>query len=338
VSMAGSAALTASLLYLPNYPALLVAVVAVGVVSQLYRPASSALMSELTPDDRQVMIFALYRFGLNLGTMAAPLIGLGLYHLNGEHYTAVFWVEALIALGYALLAWVALPGGRREQAGDTAGGSAPTGSYLDVLRDRKYVFYLVATLVNGIVYMQYLSTLPLDVTASKVSTFWYAFAVSLNGFMVIAFELQLTKFSQNWPFRVTVPLAFTLVGLGMATYGLPLGPAVIIVGTLIWTIAEIIGGPSGFAYPAVAAPPNLKGRYIGSFQFVFGLGTALGPIVGGSLFAAVGHTVWPIIGACALIAVVCGLIGIVEPKKSTPATPTSDEPVREPEVVIAEGA
>ena len=33
-----------------------------GAVGQFYRPASAALLTELTPKHRQVMIFAIYRW------------------------------------------------------------------------------------------------------------------------------------------------------------------------------------------------------------------------------------------------------------------------------------
>ena len=208
ISMAGTAVLVAALLYLPNYPLLLAAVAVVGGAQQIYRPASATLLAELTPEHRQVMIFAMYRFALNLGTMAAPLIGFGLYRLGSENYDLLFWGEALIALAYGVVAYLTLPGRDRPTAptADATDGAdtAATGSYLEVLRDRRYVLYLIAIFFNGVVYIQYLSTLPLDVAAAGVDLFWYTFAVALNGFIVIAFELPLTKVSQRWPFRLTL--------------------------------------------------------------------------------------------------------------------------------------
>jgi MFS family permease len=319
LSMSMTAVLTAGLLYLPTYPLLLAAVALASVAAQIYRPASATLLSELTPENRQVMIFAMYRFGLNLGAMAAPLIGYGLYHLGDEQYTLLFWGEALIALAYAFVAMAAIP--RRaakppaaESAEDEAGGG-----YVAMLRDRRYVLYLLAMFCNAIVYIQYLSTLPLDVAAAGVDLFWYTLAVALNGLIVIAFELPLTKLSQHWPTRLTVGLAFGLVGVGVAFYGLPLGPAVIISATLIWTLGEIIGGPAVFAYPATAGPPHLKSRYIGSFQFMYALGTAIGPVIGGALFVQLGHSVWPVLAVSGLLAAILGVAAIRTPPKPVDA-------------------
>jgi predicted MFS family arabinose efflux permease len=263
----------------------------------------------------------MYRFGLNVGATAAPLLGFALYNLDHQHFTLLFWGEALVALVYAALAMAALPRRTARTAGEAAAATAPAGGYLDVLRDRRYLLYLIATLLNAAVYTQYLSTLPLDVEAEGVPIFWYTFAVALNGGLVIAFELPLTKLSQRWPLRLTVGLSFLLVGLGMACYGLPLGPAVIILGTLIWTAAEVIGAPTVFAYPALAGPPHLKGRYIGSFQFMFGLGSAVGPMIGGALFTQLGHRVWLVLALGGLLAAPFGMAAVRTPVEQNDADP-----------------
>ncbi|QQQ78681.1 MFS transporter [Saccharothrix sp. 6-C] len=306
LSMGGAALLTAALLYLPDYALLVAAVALLGAVSQIYRPASATLLSELTPDDRQVMVFAMYRFGLNLGTTAAPLIGFGLYQLGGDDYTLLFWGEAVVAAAYALVAFRVLPAKTGEKG--AAAAEAPAGSYTDVLRDRRYLVYLAATFFNAVVYVQYLSTLPLDVQASGVPIFWYTLAVALNGGAVILFELVVTKKTQHMRPKLVVGVAYALVGIGVAVYALPLGPAVIVAGTLIWTLGEIIGGPVVFAYPGMAGPAHLKGRYIGSFQFVYGLGAAVGPVLGGFLFLQLGHGAWPVLAVFGLAAAVAGYV------------------------------
>jgi hypothetical protein len=330
------------------------------------------------------MIFAMYRFGLNLGTTVAPLLGFGLYYLGGNTFTLLFWVDALASLGYAALAAFALPGpdrsaldslrnlwdslrglvpvdrlrrrtgggpGGRPAAGapaagtaagssvagrtttgqtPAAAGAAGSGGYAGMLRDNRYVLYLVATFLSVAVYVQYQTILPLDVTGQGLKIFWYTLAVSLNGFIVIAFELLVTKVSQRWPMRVSISLALVLVACGVAFYGLPLGPAVIIIGTLIWTLGELLGGPATFAYAAVAGPAALKSRYIGGYQFMFGLGTAIGPVVGGALFTIYHHSAWPIFAVVELVALGFALAGIRSRKAAT-------RPVLADEALLAAG-
>ncbi|MCX4783107.1 MFS transporter [Streptomyces sp. NBC_01264] len=327
VSMGSTSVLTAALLYVPSFPALLTVIALVSLGAQLFRPASATLLAELTAENRQVMIFAMYRFGLNLGATAAPLVGFALYNAGGHGYTLLFWGEAVIALVYAVFAWATLParvgsapaGAAAERDGTSGGG------YAAVIRDRRYLLYLIAAFCHAAVYMQYLSTLPLYMKDEGLALFWYTLAVSLNGFIVIAFELLLTKLSQEWPLKVTIGLGFALVGAGVAFYGLPIGPAAVIVGTLIWSIGEIIGGPAVFAYPATAGPTRLRSRYIGSFQFMFGLGTAVGPMIGSWLFLRLDGLVWPVVAMGSLLATVFGLIAVRRPEPSPAKTA---DPVR----------
>ncbi len=347
ISMSGTFLIMGSWLYLPSYPVLLVAAIVVSLISQLYRPASATLLSDLTADDRQLMTFALYRFGLNLGATAAPLVGLGLYYLAGHKFSLVFWGEALIALAYAILAWVALPRGpAKDAAGQSAEGSSAaeggepsadepqperpdtssagqadvggqSSGYLSMLRDWRYCLYLLAIGVHSAVYVQYLSTLPLNIKDAGIAIGWYTLAVSLNGFIVIAFELLVTKVTQSWPMRLSIALTLGLLGVGVALYGLPFGPAVILGGTLVWSLGEIIGGPATFTYPAVIAPARLKAHYIGSFQFMFGLGTAVGPAIGGWLLIRLGHGVWPVLAIGSAIATALALIAVHQPRQPT---------------------
>ena len=281
----------------------------VGLVSQIFRPASATLLSELTPESRQVMIFAMYRFGLNVGTTAAPLLGYALYNLDHQRFTLLFWGEALVALIYAGLALVALP--RRTSPAAGRLGCPGTDRRLSRRAARPA---LPAVPDRHRDQRRHLHPVPVDAAAGRqaegVPVFWYTVAVALNGVLVIAFELPLTKLSQRWPLKLTVGVAMLLVGLGMGCYGLPLGPAVIILGTLIWTTAEVIGAPTVFAYPAMAGPAHLKGRYIGSFQFMFGLGTAVGPVVGAALFTVLGHRVWWVLALGALVSAPCAVAGV----------------------------
>ncbi|MDF5753556.1 MFS transporter [Spongiactinospora sp. TRM90649] len=330
IGMGGSSVLIASLLYLPSYPLLLTAVALVGLTGQMFRPASATLLSQLTPDDRQVMVFAMSRFAVNLGAMAAPILGFGLYNLMHQQYGLLFWGEALIAMAFAVAAFYTLPG-REEQVPDDPANDR--GGYREVLRDRRYLAYLVSTLVHTAVYGQYLSTLPLDVKAAGIDLIWYTAAVSLNGFLVIAFELLATKVTQSWPARVTIGLGFGLMGAGIAVYALPMSAAVIIIGTLIWSIGEIVGGPAMFAHPAVISPLRLRAYYLGSFHFVFGLGGTIGPVLGGWLLVRLGHGVWIPLAAVSLLATLV-VIAVVRPpardEETTAATPAADRPERNP--------
>lgn len=306
--MAGTAVLLLGVLYLHAYLALVSAVMLVGALSQIYRPASATLLAEFTPDSRQVMIFAMSRLALNVGTTAAPLIGAALLSVS---YAALFWGQAGTAAAYAVIALSALPHhGASRALKRTTAATPGRGGYLTVASDRRYVLFLIAVLINAAVYVQYLSTLPLAMRHAGLGVFWYGAMVALNGFVVITCELLMTKVTQRRPARVIVALGFGLTGGGMAIYALPGRPAVFVIGTLIWSLAEIIEGPTTFAYPAQASSKEMRGRYIGMAHGMYGIGSALGPITGVALWTWLGSRVWLICAALALAGLAPAWYGI----------------------------
>lgn len=313
VSMVGGAALVLSILYLSNYPALVVVVGLAGAVGGAYRPAAGTLLSELTPRHRQVMIFAMYRLFYNLGNTAAPLIGAALLAAS---YDLLFWGEAIASLGYGIIAAVALPRRRgRKQAADDEPADAPStveqrAGWLAVLADRRYVLFLFALVVNAAVYVQYLSALPVAMRAEGLATGWYSAMVALNGIIVISCELLVTKVVQRWPMRLVVMAGFALLGAGMAAYALPLGVAAFVIGTLVWSLAEIVAGPTIFAYPAVASPEHLRGRYLGAANTMFGVGSATGSVAGLAIWNLAGEAVWWICGLACLLGLLAAGAGM----------------------------
>jgi predicted MFS family arabinose efflux permease len=335
LSMVGGAVLVLSILYLHNYVALVVAIAIVGMVSGAYRPASSSLLSELTPKHRQVMIFAMYRLAYNLGNTAAPLIGAALVAVS---YNLLFWGEAVAALGYAAIAAIALPRRGRTPAGDgekpTAADRRATG-YLAVLADRRYVLFLFALFVNAAVYVQYLSTLPVAMRSAGLGTTWFSAMVALNGVIVITCELLVTKVVQRWPIRIVPTVGFILLGGGLACYALPFGAGVFVVGTLIWSLAEIVAGPTMFAYPALAGPERLRGRYIGAGTAMFGIGSASGAIIGLAVWNLIGTAVWWWCGAVCLLGVAAAWRGM---RPSALAAAQDADQAEQPDAVTTSAA
>jgi predicted MFS family arabinose efflux permease len=322
VSMGGTAVLLLAILYLGSYPAVLTAVVLCGLVNQLCRPASATLLSQLTTPERQVMIFALYRWALNLGTTAAPLLAALFISVS---YSLLFWVEAAAAISYGVIAAIWLP---RRKPGGEADAAHPAGKaasgYRAMLADRRYLLYLLAMLVNSTVYIQYISTLPLTMRDAGLATIWFSLVVALNGFLVITCELLVTKVVQHWPIKLTMATGFALLGGGFALYALPWGVAIFFIGCLVWTMAEMVGGPTMFAYPGMIAPEHLRGRYIGSMQLMFNLGGAVGPGLGVFLYDAIGLNVWWCCGLASLVALSLAVSSMRKPE------PSVSQPVTEP--------
>ncbi|MGH3680015.1 MAG: MFS transporter [Natronosporangium sp.] len=294
VSLVGTAPLLLVLLYLPFYSGLLVAAGVLGAVSQAFRPAATTMLSLLTPKDRLVMMFAMVRLATNVGTTAGPLAGAALVAVS---YDLLFWVEAVVVLGYAAIVAAAVPARYPASSADSArsdeGSATPArAGYRAVLADRYFMLFLLAVFVNIAVYMQYVSTLPQAMRAAGLNEWWFGALLSMNGLIVVTCELLVTKVVQRWQMRIAVLVGFLLLGTGLAIYALPLGVAAFVIGTFVWSAGEVIGGPTIMAYPAAVSPERLRGRYIGLISATFGVGTTVGPVLGLAGWELLGDQVW----------------------------------------------
>jgi MFS family permease len=266
-------------------------------------------LSALTPADRQVMIGSMQQLALNVGATAAPLLGVLLINVS---YRLLFYGEAAAALVYAIVAATLLP--RRSDAIDAAtAADRLTGkpSYLSVIADRRYLVFLAAVFVNALVYAQYVSTLPLFLRDHGQPTSTYGALLALNSVVVIVGQLPATRLVEGWPARTAAVAGVLLTAVGMTLYGPWWGIAGLVVATLVWSVAECVGTPTVFfSYPVQAAPPLLRGRYLGSVQAIFAAGYAVGPSAGVAVWNASGNAVWWWCGVAGAISVVAMWVAI----------------------------
>ena len=338
IGMVGSAALIVSLVYVKWYPAIVVVVLLVSATAQFFRPAAQSLITEVTPANQRVMVTAMYRLAVNLGTTAAPLLGLALVSVS---YNLLFWGEALTSLLYAAIAFKYLPRKPAKEEAAAAGTAAETAAaepsgrtgYLALLDDKRYLAYLLAFLLLCTVYCQYIVVLPLAIKDAGLSAWWYGAIISMNAAIVVTCEVLATKWVQKWPVWLVQMSGFGLLAVGYAIYGIEIVPFFLILGTLVWTLSEILGAPTVWAWPGMVAPEHLRGRYFGSMQTMFGLSTTLGPIAGVLIYQQVGaRTFFLSAAGVVAIAMIIGRIGMSAPTAEEKAKDAGEVAAAEPEL------
>lgn len=329
LSMFSTAALITALIGAANAgnPWLVVlAALAAASLNGIWRPPAQAMITEATPPGQLVMVMAFWRLAFNVGVLVAPVLGALLSRVSWD---LLFWVEAGSSALFGVLVLTALPSvaapeGKPAAAEDTA----PPASYGRVLRDGAFVLFLIALLVNGIVYIQGPATLSLHLDALGYRPEVFGALVSLNALTVICLEVPVTKVTQRWQPRTAVATGMALTGIGLALWGVELGIAGLVVATLVWTMGEVVASPSMFAYPGVVAPTHLRARYIAATTVANQIGYSVGPVVGTALFAGVGGAVFWICGALAAAAVLAVLAGIktVDTVRTETIASTQDKP------------
>ena len=110
---------------------------------------------------------------------------------------------------------------------------------------------------------------------------------------------------------------------------LPIG-AVFVLGTLVWSVAEIVGGPTvaaGRRWPRrTASRAATRGLPAAS-----GLGSAVGPVIGVVLWDSLGPTTWLVSAGAALVALVAARTAMRLPAPApTTVQPTTLQPTPQP--------
>ena len=316
----------------------------------IWRPPAQALITELTPRDRLVTVTAIYRFAFNAGMFVSPVLGALLSRISWDLLfwveagsSALFGVFVLLALprdgrsaAAAKPAAAAEPATPAEPAEPATAEPAqsgtvqteqarlepatepvqppaaapPSGGYSLVLADRRFALFLVALLLNAIVYIQAPSVLALHLNSLGYATTVFGALASLNALMVICLEVPFTRVTQRFPTRTTIATGMALTGIGLSFYSVPLGLVGFVLATIVWTMGEVVASPSMFAYPGLIAPPAMRGRYIAAATVASQAGYSIGPIVGTAIWAGLGGQVFWIIGVVSVVAVAAVLASL----------------------------
>jgi MFS family permease len=294
LSMFGSAASMLALSQVRSYAPVMILTCITGALSELYRPASYALVGDLVGEEHRVIAFGIYRFAINLGFAAGPATA---GFLADHSFTLLFIGDAATSIVYGFIALFALPHGLRtyvktERAGEALRVAA---------RDKPFLLFLLATLCVTTVDFQLGSTFALHVRAAGFPSRVFGLLVSTNGMLIIGFELAITQWTRRFHPRPMIALGYLLAGVGFALTGLARTVPLLAGTVVIWTLGEMISSPVATAYAVQLAPEQYRGRYLGLVMMMWSLGMIIGPPVGTFLFEHNPSTVW----------IACGALGVI---------------------------
>lgn len=283
----------------------------VGLSSELYRPATSALLADLVPPGQRVAAFAVWRLAVNAGFALGPAAA---GFIADRSFFWLFVGDAVTSVVFGTVALVSLPGGR----GDVPAGHAARGSVGRMLRDRAFVAFMAASIGITYVYLQSMSVLALHVKAEGLSTSDYGLLVSLNGLLVVFLELPIASVTQRLDARRVIAVGFFVTGLGFALTAFAGTMPLLAATVVLWTIGEVVDAPVSSAYVAALAPAHMRGRYMGAWGLTWSLGLMLAPSLGSRIYVAAPDGAWLACGAigaaAAAIVLLAGREERVEPR------------------------
>ena len=249
------------------------------ILSEAFRPASMAFISDEITSDRRKTAFALQRLAINLGMSIGPVIGGILSTIN---FQLLFYINGFTSLaGRAFLLFS--PWEKHEVTTKEADVNSPLIPHqkVKVFSDRRLLYFLLALIPVEIVFFQHIGALPLFIVSDLGFTnAVFGFLTAVNTVLIIFIEVPLNDSMRNWDDRKSLALGALLsaVGFGLMAFTNTIPPIIFLI--VIWTFGEMIFFPSSGEYVAKIAPEKRRGEYMGYFQMSFSFAFMVGPWLG----------------------------------------------------------
>lgn len=268
-------------------PVIWAAAVGYGLTAGLFRPAGSAAVADLPPEQR-VRAYSLLYWAANLGySIAATTAGV----LASRGYGLLFLLNAVAMLAAALIVVAAVPE-TRSTSSHPRRALLPT-----LLGDRLMVTMALIHVAYFTLLMQAFATLPLLMTAQGHGAATYGAVLGLNGLAIVLLQPLAVVVLAHRDRGTVLATSMLLAGLGGGLAAVTQSSAGYAAAVLTLTLAQIGMAVQFGATFADLAPLDLRGRYMGVASSTWSLGATLGPIVGTALLEHTGRT-W--LGATAL--------------------------------------
>jgi predicted MFS family arabinose efflux permease len=267
---------------LRSRPAIAVALVALSIVSESFRPAMFTSVTRFSSPSLRARSLALVRLAVNLGMAVGPAVG-GI--LAARHYGLLFVVDAATCWLAALVMWAAL---RRRAEGLAPVGMRGGGSAASPWRDRPFLAFLAIMVLLGTVFFQIWSTLPLYLRgAFGFSEARIGLLIALNPVMIVLFEMLLLRAVEHLNHLAVAGLGCLLVGVGLGLMPLGSGTPFVVVTVVVWTVGEMLSLPFTNSV-AAGRSPGASGAYLGAYSLSFSLAFAFAPALGLTVYERFG--------------------------------------------------
>ncbi len=249
----------------------------IGLLSDVAGPAHQAMIADILPEQKRTEGFGVLRVVGNLAWLVGPTIG---GFVANRSYLTLFITDALISCVVALLFYRFIAESRPQAGAEAAGegiGQVFAG-YVQVLADRAFMAYILATILMSIVYQQMYNTLSVYLRdVHGVSPQGYGFLLTTSAIIVILFQFWTTRRIRNAPPFLMMALGALFYLVGFTLFGVVAVYALFALNIVIITIGEMIIMPVSQALAAHFAPAEMRGRYMAMFGLSWMLPATLGP-------------------------------------------------------------
>lgn len=254
-------------------------VIARGGVMPLLEPATLALVADIVPADQLYSAYSTQRVASNAGIIVGPMIGA---LIAGRSFAPLFWLSGGIAICFTVFVLLALREPPREHGSLARISLAP-------LRDRGMLWGVGLFTVVSLVYSQLYWVVPgyltiyLHLPADR-----FGFLAAENALLVVLLQIPVSRLSQRWTPETQLGVGSLLYAAGFVLMAPIRSFAPYFLPVAVMTLGELLVNPSITAFAARRAGERDRGKYLALVSVANRSGSAVGPIIGGGLLAALG--------------------------------------------------
>ncbi|MFJ9154694.1 MDR family MFS transporter, partial [Streptomyces sp. NPDC102270] len=300
VAQSATAASVALLGFMHHPVAIAAVAFLVGMASNASRPAVQAMMADIVRPEDRVRAFSLNYWAINLGfavsSMAAGFIA-------EYSYLAGFLIEAAMTAVCAVVVFLKLPESRPlAQHAEKAPDDVRLGT---VLRDARFMSVVGLSFLVAVIFQQGSIGLPVAMGRAGFTPADYGLAVALNGVLIVALQIPVTRFIQDRDPQRLLVVSSLLAGYGFGLTAFAGSVGLIALTVCVWTLGEMINAPTQTGLVVRLSPAHGRGRYQGMYTLSWSVAALVAPLMSGfviDLFGA--EWLW---GLCAVVGTVAAV-------------------------------
>lgn len=273
-----------------------------GLFNSLYYPAATAMVADTTPEKDRLEAYGLLRIAGNIGAAIGPLIGVYVFYISK---ILVFLSTALIMFIFSVII-IKFIKETKDLAAKKEVNKSDEKVYLYMIKDKIFVFYMMAGILMSTAYSQTGSMLPVHfkINAPNLKS-PYAFLMAINGFMVVLFQVPITKYLSGKTLKYALFWGCIFQAIGLIGVGYFRTMLTLAISFIVFTLGECYISPTTTKLVADIAPVNMRGRYMGVAAIQWVIGGITAPTIGGIIMKYMGGEILFLLSG--IVSVLAGL-------------------------------